>query len=103
MMLLVLLKTQQRIMIAPTKTVTHTNSTQHNEHTSLVIRHGNDANWYRSKHIPNPMPDHGRASLIRPTKTVTPNQYNEHKLLVGRMRRGTRRNPAMKVEAKNET
>jgi hypothetical protein len=47
-------------------------------------------------------PDHGRTSLIRPTKTVTPNQYNEHKLLVGLMRRGTRRNPAMKVEAKDE-
>jgi hypothetical protein len=32
-----------------------------------------------------------------------PTQYKEHQSLVGRMRRGTRRNPAMKVEAKNET
>jgi hypothetical protein len=32
-----------------------------------------------------------------------PTQYKEHQSLVGRMRRGARRNPAMKVEAKNET
>ena len=100
-MLLVLLKTQQRIMIAPTKNII---PTQYNEHTSLVIRHGNDATGTaqdisqaqrRITVVPSSF------GLQKPPHI--PTQYNEHKTLVGRMRRGTRRNPAMKVEAKNET